>query len=349
MWVDRFSDARRLLDGMVNHARELSAPGMLPLALAVRGDLEFWTGSWMSAFSDAWNAASLARESQQSAVLPYALVTMARVESASGREPDAREHLETAAELAGELGHRSIEYWAQATMGFLELGAGRNREAAGCLEPLVAAADDMGLWHPSALTWLGDLVEAQAALGGESGALKASSRLDELAVRTGGDWVTAAAHRARGLLDDGCERHFLEALGSSALVELPFERARTHLCLGGHLTRAERGAEAARHLWAARRDFARLSAKPWIERADRELAACGVSPGQVPEPTDLDRLTPQELQVATAVAAGATNRECAEQLFLSRRTVEHHLGNVYRKLGIHSRMHLVRLMSGAPH
>jgi DNA-binding CsgD family transcriptional regulator len=49
--------------------------------------------------------------------------------------------------------------------------------------------------------------------------------------------------------------------------------------------------------------------------------------------------------MATAIVAGATNQEAAAELFLSRRTVEHHLGNVYRKLGIHSRMHLVRLMS----
>ena len=49
--------------------------------------------------------------------------------------------------------------------------------------------------------------------------------------------------------------------------------------------------------------------------------------------------------MATAVAAGATNREAAAELFLSRRTVEHHLGNIYRKLGIHSRMHLVRWLS----
>jgi DNA-binding NarL/FixJ family response regulator len=62
-------------------------------------------------------------------------------------------------------------------------------------------------------------------------------------------------------------------------------------------------------------------------------------------PTGFEQLTAQELQVAMAVVAGATNREAAAELFLSRRTVEHHLGNVYRKLGIHSRMHLVRLMT----
>ena len=71
---------------LVDFARNLSAPGMLPLALAVRADLAFWTGNWMNAFSDSWNAVSLAQESQQSALLPYALVTMARVESTAGRE-----------------------------------------------------------------------------------------------------------------------------------------------------------------------------------------------------------------------------------------------------------------------
>ena len=81
-----------------------------------------------------------------------------------------------------------------------------------------------------------------------------------------------------------------------------------------------------------------------LSRTDVELAACGEHPLRL-RPSGLERLTAQELQVATAIVAGATNREAAAELFLSCRTVEHHLGNVYRKLGIHSRMHLVRLMS----
>ena len=348
MWVDRFADARRLLDGMVAHARGLSAPGMLPLALAVRAELAFWTGGWTSAFSDAWGAASLARESQQYALLPYALVAMARVESAAGRDQEARDHLASAVELAEGVGHRSIEYWARAALGFVDLGAGRISEAAERLEYVATSTEEIGVWHPSALTWLGDLVEVQMASGRHHDAQQVSARLDTLADRTGGVWVRAAAARARGIvaIDDGFEQHFLEALESSALAELPFERARTHLCFGEQLRRADRATDAAGHLWAARVDFVRLGASPWIDRTDRELAAYGETPGRV-DRHGIDRLTPQEIQVATAVAAGATNREAAEQLFLSRRTVEHHLGNVYRKLGIHSRMHLVRLMSSS--
>ena len=348
MWVERFADARRLLDGMIGYARDLSAPGMLPLALAMRADLSFWTGDWTSSFSDAWNAASLARESQQSAMLPYALVAMARVESATGRDKAARDHVATAVESAEKVGHRSIEYWAQGAMGFVELGAGRIDEAVERLELVATVTEEMGVWHPSALTWLGDLAEAQTALGRQHDAQRVSARLDALADRTGTAWVTAVAGRARGIVavDDGFEHHFVEALESPALVELPFERARTDLCFGEQLRRADRVADAARHLWAARVDFVRLGASPWVDRTDRELAECGETPSRA-ERNGLDRLTPQEIQVASAVAAGATNREAAEQLFLSRRTVEHHLGNVYRKLGIHSRMHLVRLMSSA--
>jgi DNA-binding CsgD family transcriptional regulator len=349
MWVERFGDARRLLDAMVTYARDLSAPGMLPLALAVRAELSFWTGSWIAAFNDAWDATTLARESEQTALLPYPLVTLGRIEAASGYEREAHEHLADAVTRAHDVGHRSIELWALGGLGFLHLGAGRFGEAVVLLEQLASGAERIGVWHPSSLTWLGDLAEAHARRGCREEATRVAGRLEVLAGRTGGAWATAAALRARGLIADGEARDgpFLRALDLPVLGELPFERARTELSFAEALVDTDRPVDAMPYLWAARDEFARLGAAAWVDRVDDELTRCGEEPGDI-DRHGLDRLTPQELQVATAVAAGATNREAAEQLFLSRRTVEHHLGNVYRKLGIHSRMHLVRLMGNAP-
>ncbi|HEY6795762.1 MAG TPA: helix-turn-helix transcriptional regulator, partial [Kineosporiaceae bacterium] len=82
---------------------------------------------------------------------------------------------------------------------------------------------------------------------------------------------------------------------------------------------------------------------PWGERTRRELHALGEAPG--PAPTGgLSTLTPQELQISRLVAAGASNRDIAAQLFLSARTVEYHLYKVYPKLGIGSRTELARLV-----
>ena len=345
MWAERFIDSERVLDAMIVFARDLSAPGLLPFALTVRAELAFFTGSWTSAFSDAWSAANLARESQQMAVLPYPLITLARVASALGREQEAREHLRNALELAIRSGNRSLEFWAHGTAGFVELEAGRLDAARVQLELTAQSMDEQGVWHPSSLTWRGDLVEAYVGLGRRRSGERALERLEALADRTGGAWARAAAQRAKGMMSDReYERDFLDAIAALRRLSLPFEEARTQLCFAERLRRDHRGADATVQLRAARKEFARLGAGPWVARADRELAECGERP-DASQPVGLERLTAQEMQVATAVAAGATNGEAAEQLFLSRRTVEHHLGNIYRKLGIHSRMHLVRLLA----
>ena len=91
--------------------------------------------------------------------------------------------------------------------------------------------------------------------------------------------------------------------------------------------------------------FERLGAGPWLDRAWRELRATGESTApRAPVPTD--ELTPQELQVALIVAAGATNREAGSRLFLSAKTIEAHLGRIYRKLGVRSRRDVARAARG---
>ena len=90
--------------------------------------------------------------------------------------------------------------------------------------------------------------------------------------------------------------------------------------------------------------FERLGAAPWAERAHTELRASGetVEPAAVIATNDL---TPQELQVAITVARGATNKQAGAALFLSPKTIEAHLGRVYRKLGVRSRTELAALLA----
>jgi DNA-binding NarL/FixJ family response regulator len=109
--------------------------------------------------------------------------------------------------------------------------------------------------------------------------------------------------------------------------------------------------EARQVLREALNTFERLGAEPWAMRAHNELAATGEK-SRKRDVTVTRQLTPQELQIALAVAQGATNREAAAQLFLSPKTVESHLSSAYRKLGARSRTELVRIFasetSGAP-
>jgi DNA-binding CsgD family transcriptional regulator len=99
------------------------------------------------------------------------------------------------------------------------------------------------------------------------------------------------------------------------------------------------GRAAASRLRAAREQLSALDARPDLERCDRELAACGLTPAKRSE-IDPTRLTAQESAVAGLVATGMSNREVATELFVSIKTVQFHLTRIYAKLGIHSRAEL---------
>jgi DNA-binding NarL/FixJ family response regulator len=99
---------------------------------------------------------------------------------------------------------------------------------------------------------------------------------------------------------------------------------------------------ARRHLRRAADLFRQVGAPPWEERAEAELRATGEAARQR-DPSTLDQLTPQELQIAGLVAEGMTNPQIAAQLFLSPRTIDYHLRKVFSKLGLASRTELVRM------
>jgi DNA-binding CsgD family transcriptional regulator len=92
--------------------------------------------------------------------------------------------------------------------------------------------------------------------------------------------------------------------------------------------------------------FDALSARPWAERTRSELHAVGAPTAPAP-PAALQTLTAKELQVAIAVGHGMSNREAAAALFVSPKTVEHHLGRVYAKLGVSTRTQLVNYLNSA--
>jgi DNA-binding CsgD family transcriptional regulator len=158
------------------------------------------------------------------------------------------------------------------------------------------------------------------------------------------DWELALVARCRALITRpaGTKEHLLtEALILHERDPRPFSRARTQLLLGEHLRRERRRVEARPQLRAATETFERLGAAPWESRARAELRATGET-ARKREPSTLTQLTPQQLQIVRLVAEGATNKDVAAQLFLSPRTVDHHLRNVFAKLGISSRAELIR-------
>ena len=122
-----------------------------------------------------------------------------------------------------------------------------------------------------------------------------------------------------------------------------FATARTRLAYGERLRRSGRRIDAREQLKQALGVFDRLEAVPWSERARSELRATGERV-RARGPATSEELTPQELQVAMLVAEGKTNREVGAHLSLSPKTIEWHLGHVYRKLSIRSRGKLSRAL-----
>jgi DNA-binding CsgD family transcriptional regulator len=117
----------------------------------------------------------------------------------------------------------------------------------------------------------------------------------------------------------------------------PFERARIQLTYGEWLHRQRDPGPARMHLWEARTAFEALSAQPWVRRTERQLRAAGENVGHRARPVEDIVLTEHELEVARLAAAGMTNREIGQQLFLSHRTIGATLYKIFPKLGITSR------------
>jgi DNA-binding CsgD family transcriptional regulator len=127
----------------------------------------------------------------------------------------------------------------------------------------------------------------------------------------------------------------------------PFERSRMQLVLGSRLRRRKQIIEARDLLRAAREGFDSLGAEPWARRAREELSAAGL-PSHAPTPALWSSLSAQELQVARMAAEGLSNRQIAERLYMSHRTVASHLYRIFPKLGIGSRTQLITLSLDLP-
>ena len=212
------------------------------------------------------------------------------------------------------------------------------------LERAAAFAGEQGIRLLSPSPWGPDLVEAYVRVGRTGDAESLVARLTADAGPHPNLWSRGALARCAGLVDDEFDARFEAALNAQEQLPIPFETARTHLCYGERLRRGRRLNEAEVELRNAQRMFAELGAARWARRAEREQASLG-RPTEPSRPPALAALTPKEYQVAALIAQGATNRVAAQSLFLSTRTVEAHLANVYRKLGINSRAQLVREFS----
>lgn len=332
-------DARaiELHDLQLQHARDTGAVNMVEHALTRGAVFRIATGDWAEATSHAQEALLLDRNLGLDELVAFPLAELAVIAALRG-DPQARARLE---ELHAVLAQHPPRGAATALVsGLTQWAAARQADVA----PATA------LHHLEQIRL--PVVRGLAALDRIETAQRASRRdlaetwLDELlgfAEGTDMAWAWAAVHHCRAVLDAGDpEEEFRRALEWHARSSRQPARARTQLALGEYLRRQRRRSDARAPLRAAMETFESLGATTWAERARQELRASGETARRGPKLV-ATQLTAQESQIAGLVRQGLSNKDVAARLFISPRTVDFHLRNVFTKLGVSSRTELAAL------
>lgn len=346
--LDRFDEAAALHATLLDIATTRAAAGLRVWPVGEQAMVDFRTGRWRQAYAGALEAERLATDAGMDIETANNRQLLATITAARGHADECRRYVELVLDHVRRSGSTVLELLVVIAPGQLELGLGQPTKAIPYLERARDLADQTGFLDLSHFPWAVELVEAYVHCDRDDDARTLAGSMARQAASADRAIVHALAGRAAGLVtaDAGVEASFAAALDHHAASAWPFETARTQLCFGQRLRRLRRRGAAREQLRAAWETFSRLGADGWAARAGAELSATGVStPARARTPADL--LTPQELQVALAVSHGASNRGAAEQLFVSIKTVEYHLGHVYRKLGITSRNELPSTLAAA--
>lgn len=326
--LGEFTAARRIAQRLERECRDLGAIAVLPDVLVVLARCDFAQGRLTDVQALAHEGIVLADEScQWQARLEHCAI-LAELAAMEGDE----ERCERLAARVLEVDVVPSHGQSVGALTLLDLGLGRYAAALDRMEQLLTASARGG----GALGSVPLMVEAAVRLGEPHRGIGPATLLDPW-LHSPGHGLHALALRCGALLGEDEELY----RAAQAADTGGFTWAHTTLLYGEWLRRCRRHAEARTQLRSALEEFDRTGMTPWAARARRELRASGETRGvdaTAPDPTE--RLTPQELQVVRLAAGGLTNREIGAQLFLSPRTVGHHLYRAYPKLGVTSRRQL---------
>jgi ATP/maltotriose-dependent transcriptional regulator MalT len=308
--------------------RDAGALAELPLYLSALGLASAWMGDFAGAASNIAEADSVAAATG-SHFAPY---TLLRLRALQGREAEASAAIEQAA-----AGGPSAALYAQWAAAVLYNGLSRYKQAAWSARQ--ATSNTFEYWVS---VWaLPELVEAAMHMGDTELACDALERLAETTQSAGTDFALGIEARCQALLSDGTGANDLyrEAIGRFSRTRLRPELARAHLLYGEWLRREGWRVDAREELRTAHHLFDAIGMEAFAERARRELLATGEK-ARKRSPGTREELTPQEEQIARLARDRLSNPEIGAQLFVSARTIEWHLRNVFAKLGITSRRQL---------
>jgi DNA-binding CsgD family transcriptional regulator/tetratricopeptide (TPR) repeat protein len=321
-----------MLIRQVGLARDVGALDQLPIMLGALGMVEVWRGDFAAAASLMTESDAIC-EATGNRIAPYIAMYLAALRGDHAEVVPLIEATTAAAEARGQGSAVTVAHWVAA---ILHNGLGRYPDALAAAEQ---ATRDAHLY--TSVRALPELIEAAARTGNTGVATGALDRLAETTRAGGTDFGLGLETRSRALVSRGqaaedCYREAIDRLGRTWLRP---DLARAHLLYGEWLRRERRRTDARTQLRTAHEMLDAMGMAAFAERARRELRATGETvrrrTAQAPS-----TLTPQELHIASLARDGRTNPEIGAQLFLSARTVEWHLRNVFTKLGVGSRREL---------
>ena len=341
-WMGEPSRILGFLDRRLDKAREMGALGVLPLALSLLAAGAAHQFGWHEvAYAYAGETVEIGEElgfvtdvSNAYAVLAWELAARGEHEQATKSLVRAR-GLDQRAEITG------TAVYVELVDAFAALCRGDAKRVAELLEARIAADGGRLPRGDYELGVAPDLVEAYLALGRRTDATRLAARHAELHGTSADPTVRGQAFRLLGMTADDeadAEVFFAGAHDAHAEGSNAFEAARTRLAHGSSLRKRGRRIDARAQLGAAADAFTTLGLDGWTERATAEGAATGQQSRR--RGTTDDALTSQETRVALMVARGLSNKEIAAALFLSPKTVEHHVSSALHKRGLRSRTEL---------
>ena len=336
MAVNDMDSAFNLLPPAISAYRAQGRLALLAQVLSAQAWVGILLGRWTASRPAGDEAARLAAETKQPLFLADAQTAQAALAGLRGDESLAQRLASEAEGVTLPVGGRAVLCKAQLARGFAALSAGRFADAYSSLRRTFDPADPA--YHHGGRLWaLAEYVEAAALSGhrAEASAIVEGVRSISTTART--PWLLQSLRFSSPFLadDDEAEAAFTAALVGDPITS-PFLRARLELAHGSWLRRHRRLADSRPPLQAAQDRFDALGAIGWSERAGQELRASGVTRRR--RTLDAwDQLSPQELQIAHMAAQGLSNRDIAQELYLSPRTVGSHLYRIFPKLGVATR------------
>lgn len=341
--MDDLPGARDDLRTEAREALRLGSSGTAAFALALLARAEYQLGDWDDASLHAGRAILITTELEH----PFLVLAVASAVAVTA----ARGDWSLAEEQLSLLPTRSEDYEqaiVASAIARAQLASARGNpdDVISALRPVAELTDREGVDEPGCWPWPHLWAEALVHTGDLAGAGRFLDMHESLAVARERRSSIAKLARVRGQLHAAqgegrlADESFARSLDAAERTRMPLDIASAHLSWGQALRRRNRRSDAQQHLVAARDIYARLGARPFCQRCDREIQASGLSPRRRPECRP-EELTPQERSVALLVAKGLSNREVAAELVVSVRTVEYHLTHVYAKLGLTSRAQLV--------